>query len=101
MHGKSVICIKRLALMIRYNSQNQIKLEFFKTEFETKLDKNNRWVRLAGELNFDEMAKIYYRGDLPPINMNSVKTIRILLILLQTYSFKFRSVIPAEAGMQL
>jgi hypothetical protein len=25
MHGKSVICIKRLALMIRYNSQNQIK----------------------------------------------------------------------------
>jgi len=62
MHVKSVICLKKLAHMIRYNSQNQIKLEFFKTEFETKLDKNNRWVKLAGELNFDEMAKIYYRG---------------------------------------
>lgn len=48
--------------MIRYNSQNQIKLEFFKTEFESKLDRNNRWVKLASELNFDEMAKIYYRG---------------------------------------
>lgn len=62
MHGKSIICFKKLALMIRYNSQNQIKLEFFETEFESKLDKNNRWLKLAYELNFDEMAKIYYRG---------------------------------------
>ncbi len=31
--------------MINYTSQNQLSLELFKHPFETKLDKENRWVK--------------------------------------------------------
>lgn len=47
--------------MIRYKSQNQFKFEFFKTEFEAKLDINNRWVKLADQIPWDDLANIYYK----------------------------------------
>lgn len=46
--------------MIRYTSSNQLSIESFKTPFEIKLDKNNRWVKLAMLLTWDQLAHIYH-----------------------------------------
>jgi len=45
--------------MIKYTSTKQLSIEEFKTPFYYGLDRNNRWVRLAEELPWDEFAKIY------------------------------------------
>ena len=48
--------------MIRYKSNNQLTIEEFKAPFEIKLDKENRWAKLAALIPWDELADIYYRG---------------------------------------
>jgi len=48
--------------MIRYTSNKQFKLELFESPFESGMDSTNRWVMLAKELPWDEMASIYYRS---------------------------------------
>jgi len=48
--------------MIRYSSQNQIAIEEFKTPLEIKLNRNNRWVKLAEALPWDALAAIYHRS---------------------------------------
>lgn len=48
--------------MIRYTPQNQLTLEGFEHPFERALDPNNRWVKLADSLPWDELAKIYAEG---------------------------------------
>ena len=48
--------------MIKYTSQNQITIEEFKTPLETKLSRENRWVKLAEVLPWDKLAKIYHRA---------------------------------------
>jgi len=48
--------------MIRYTSQNQMSIEEFKTPFQVRLDKNNRWVKLGESLPWDALAQIYYRS---------------------------------------
>ena len=45
--------------MINYTPQKQLKLEFFKHPFESKLDENNRWVVLASLIPWDDLASIY------------------------------------------
>jgi len=45
--------------MINYTSQHQIKLELFKHPFETALDKENRWVKLASVIPWDKLAEVY------------------------------------------
>ena len=47
--------------MIRYTSNKQFKLELFESPFDRGLDPENRWVKLAKNLPWDEMASIYYR----------------------------------------
>lgn len=47
--------------MIRYNSAKQLTIEEFKTPFELQLDKENRWVKLACQIPWDELASIYHR----------------------------------------
>ncbi|MEI7812327.1 MAG: hypothetical protein WCJ01_07870 [Ignavibacteria bacterium] len=47
--------------MIRYTSTKQLKLEFFKTPFDTELDQKNKWVMLAGIIPWDELAGIYQK----------------------------------------
>jgi len=46
--------------MIRYTSENQLPLSGFETAFETTLDNNNRWVKLATLIPWDELAAAYY-----------------------------------------
>ncbi|MBM3436492.1 MAG: IS5 family transposase [Bacteroidetes bacterium] len=48
--------------MIRYKSFRQISIEEFKTPFEIRLDKENRWVRLARIIPWDDLAGIYYKN---------------------------------------
>lgn len=48
--------------MIRYKSNKQITIEEFKTPFEIKLDKDNRWAKLAGMIPWDDLADIYYQS---------------------------------------
>jgi hypothetical protein len=45
--------------MFNYTLQNQLDIFDFKTEFESKLDPNNRWVKMAKLLDWDKFAAIY------------------------------------------
>lgn len=47
--------------MIRYTSANQLSIEEFQTPFQLRLDKGNRWVKLASIIPWDELAGIYYQ----------------------------------------
>lgn len=47
--------------MINYTPQNQLSLGMFKHPFKEHLDKENRWVKLAALLPWDELATIYSR----------------------------------------
>jgi hypothetical protein len=47
--------------LIRYTPQSQLTLEGFETPFLQHLDKDNRWVKLAGTIPWDKLANIYYR----------------------------------------
>jgi hypothetical protein len=48
--------------MIGYKSTRQMSIEEFKTPFQVKLDKENRWVKLGNSLPWDRLAGIYYRS---------------------------------------
>lgn len=48
--------------MIRYKSAQQLSIEEFRTPFDIHLHKENRWVKLANTLPWDEMASIYYKS---------------------------------------
>lgn len=45
--------------MFTYRSQNQPSIFDFRTEFESKLSEDNRWVKLARLLDWDFLANIY------------------------------------------
>jgi hypothetical protein len=45
--------------MFNYTAQNQLEIFDFKTEFESKLDPNNRWVKMAKLLDWDRLAEVY------------------------------------------
>ena len=47
--------------MIRYTPQAQLTLEGFQTPFCQHLNKNNRWVKLAGCIPWDKLANVYYK----------------------------------------
>lgn len=48
--------------MLNYTPQNQMTIFDFKTEFEGKLNPENRWVKMANLLDWDKFAAIYGRG---------------------------------------
>lgn len=45
--------------MFNYTPQNQLEIFDFKTEFESKLDPKNRWVKMAKLLDWDRLAAVY------------------------------------------
>ena len=47
--------------MVKYTSTKQLSFEEFRTPFEKGLDAGNRWVRLAAQIPWDELAQIYSR----------------------------------------
>lgn len=48
--------------MIQYTDPRQQKLELFKTPFDTELDKENRWIKLAGIIPWEELGKTYSKA---------------------------------------
>ncbi len=52
---------KKRASTPEYVSQNQLSLEGFETPFSQKLNKENRWVVLAGKIPWDEICNVYTR----------------------------------------
>jgi len=48
--------------MIRDESKDQLSLTGFETFFERELDKNNRWVKLAGTIPWDKLSEAYYKN---------------------------------------
>ena len=52
--------------MLNYTPQNQMTIFDFKTEFEGKLNPENRWVKMAKLLDWDKFAAIYGRGSVRP-----------------------------------
>ena len=48
--------------MIKYTPSNQLSLENFKHTFHQQLGPNNRWVKLAELIPWDEIAGIYAKN---------------------------------------
>ena len=48
--------------MIRYHSNRQLRFEFFESPFQGQLNGENRWVKLAESLPWDDLAGIYHRS---------------------------------------
>ena len=74
MQGFMTTSRKKHAPRMAYVSQNQMTIAGFETPFSKNLDKNNRWVRLADKIPWDELAGIYFRHfsvkatGRPPLN---------------------------------
>lgn len=61
MQGKMKKSTKRRAPKRPYVSQNQLVIEGFETPFSQSLDADNRWVRLAGKIPWDDLAGLYLK----------------------------------------
>lgn len=74
MQGFMTTSRKKHARRVPYVSQNQLTITGFETPFSQNLDKNNRWVRLADRIPWDELAGIYQKHfrvkstGRPPLN---------------------------------
>ena len=58
MQEKAVYCGKKFALMIRYTPASERKLSLFKTPFEQSLSPENRWVKMAELVPWDDFASV-------------------------------------------
>lgn len=47
--------------MITYTPASERSLALFKTPFEQQLDPNNRWVRMAALIPWDDMAQVFFK----------------------------------------
>jgi hypothetical protein len=47
--------------LVDYDSNKQLKIEGFETPFYNSLNKNNRWVKLAAQIPWDELVSIYMK----------------------------------------
>ena len=48
--------------MVRYTSNNQQKIEEFKTDFEMALDPRNRWIQLSSITPWDDLVSEYIKS---------------------------------------
>jgi hypothetical protein len=58
VHEKVVFLGKILAPMIYYTPASERQLSMFKTPFEANLDPENRWVKMASVVPWDDFARI-------------------------------------------
>lgn len=58
--------------MFNYTPQNQLEIFDFKTEFESKLDPDNRWVRMSKILDWDAFAAIYAKNLSATMGANGI-----------------------------
>lgn len=62
MHGFPDLVAETHADMIKYSPASQLTLAGFEHPFERALDPENRWVKLAKAIPWDELAAIYARN---------------------------------------
>lgn len=72
MHDFLYFYIKILALMFKYTSQKQLSIFDFHTDFESKLSAENRWVKMAGLLDWDKLAAVYAKNFSTTMGASSV-----------------------------
>lgn len=70
---------KSVHLMIRYRSQNQLTLAGFSSPFRTALDPENRWVKLAQLIPWDELARAYHKSLLSSTQGRPAKDARVVI----------------------
>ena len=58
--------------MFKYCSQKQLSIFDFHTEFESKLDPDNRWVKMAKALDWDKLAEVYAKNFSPNMGASSI-----------------------------
>lgn len=64
--------------MIKYTPASQRKLSLFTTPFDQKLDPENRWVRMADLVPWDNMAKVFFNRMNQDIGRGSID-LRVVL----------------------
>ena len=57
--SKTIDCVQKACIMVRYVSDKQLTIEEFKTPFQKKLSADNRWVKLSQVVPWDEFASAY------------------------------------------
>ena len=82
--------------MIKYTSTRQISIEEFKTPFARGLDKNNRWVRLAQKIPWDEFARIYGKALCKGFGRPSVNA----RVVIGAMIIKHKKCLPDEATIE-
>ncbi|PIX06842.1 MAG: hypothetical protein COZ76_06705 [Flavobacteriales bacterium CG_4_8_14_3_um_filter_35_10] len=58
--------------MFNYTTQNQLDIFNFKIEYKSKLDTNNRWLKMAKLLDWDKFAVIYGENISPSITLKAL-----------------------------
>jgi hypothetical protein len=74
--------------MIKYTPSNQLTLEGFKHPFYKQLQTNNRWVKLAEVIPWDELAGIYSRNLDPGAGRLSVDIRMVIGALIIKHKLK-------------
>lgn len=64
--------------MIKYTPASERSLSLFRTPFEQELDPNNRWVKMAAVVPWDEMAKVFFSSMSAEMGRESID-LRIVL----------------------
>jgi len=62
VHEKQAPALKKRAPMIRTQSHRQLSLAEFDWPFQTKLDEDNRWVKMSECIPWEALAEAYYEG---------------------------------------
>ena len=70
---------KSVHLMIRYRSQKQLTLTGFSSPFRTQLDPENRWVKLAELIPWDDLARAYHKSLLSSSQGRPAKDARMVI----------------------
>jgi len=65
--------------MIRYRSQKQLTLTGFSRPFRTRLDPENRWVKLAELIPWDDLARAYHKSLLSSSQGRPAKDARMVI----------------------
>lgn len=74
--------------MINYTPQNQLSLSLFKHPFEQELEKENRWVKLAALVPWDELAGVYSRKLQPDSGRLTVDIRTVLAALIVKHKLR-------------
>ncbi len=74
--------------MIKYTPQNQLSIELFQHPFERELDKENRWIKLAAVIPWDELATVYSRKLQSNTGRFSVDVRTVIAALIIKHKFR-------------